>query len=176
MNRGMYNGLRILAVLISLAWIAWAGWQQFAALPEEAVQHHGSDVVKDRMKDCEGSFKQRYECKEAIVIQSGRDTFNNMMMRLAIVFGPPALLGILFAFAVPKPRVTLPEAAKEKTDEWKTRVQPGHRPSVSVRVPPQPPSQTEREEPTFEPPPPPPPAPSSGGSDWKKKAQQHMKE
>ncbi|TAN56768.1 MAG: hypothetical protein EPN26_03355 [Rhodospirillales bacterium] len=183
MNPGMRTTLKILALAVSLVWIVWAGWQQFAALPEDAVQHHGSEVVKDRMKDCEGSFQQRYQCKEAIVIQSGRDTFNNMVLRLAIVFGPPFLLGILLITALPKARLVLADDVREKGDAWKSRVQPGLHQHTSVRVPAQPPrpapaqsaSPERMPEPESVPAPAPTPAPApAGGSDWKKKAQQHM--
>jgi hypothetical protein len=77
---------------IGLIWVVWAGWDQFANIPASEIENHASPIVQERMRDCSGTFKQRYECKETIVIRSGRDTFVNMLARIAIVTVPPALL------------------------------------------------------------------------------------
>ncbi len=77
---------------VSLIWMAWAGWDQFGNISDSDLEHHGSPAVQERMKDCTGTFKQRYECKENIVIKSGRDTFSAMLGRLSIVVVPPILL------------------------------------------------------------------------------------
>jgi hypothetical protein len=81
-----------LVTVVSLIWIAWAGWDQFGNISDSDLEHHGSTAVQERMKDCSGTFKQRYECKENIVIQSGRNTFSAMLGRLSIVVVPPILL------------------------------------------------------------------------------------
>lgn len=81
---------------ISLIWMTWATWDQFGNLSDSDVETHSSSAVQERMKDCSGTFKQRYECKENIVIKSGRDTFSNMLGRIAIITTPP----ILMAFAL----------------------------------------------------------------------------
>ncbi len=81
---------------ISLVWMAWAVWDQFANIPEGEIEHHSSASVQDRMRDCSGTFKQRYECKDAIVIASGRSTFFNLAERIAIVTVPPMLLAAAF--------------------------------------------------------------------------------
>jgi hypothetical protein len=78
--------------IVSLAWMGWAAWDQFGHLSEADVENHSSTAVQERMRDCAGTFKQRYECKENIVIQSGRDTFAAMAGRIAIVILPPILL------------------------------------------------------------------------------------
>jgi hypothetical protein len=44
------------------------------------------------MQDCSGTFRQRYECKNQIIIQSDRGTFLAMLGRIAIVVVPPLLL------------------------------------------------------------------------------------
>ncbi len=77
---------------VSLLWVAWAGWDQFGNLSEDDIENHSSSAVQERMRDCSGTFKQRYECKENIVIQSGRSTFNAMLGRMSIVVVPPILL------------------------------------------------------------------------------------
>jgi hypothetical protein len=77
---------------VSLAWMAWMGWAQFADLPEGTVENHSSSTVQERLRDCSGTFKQRYECKNNIVIQTDRSSFFNMLGRIAIVVVPPMLL------------------------------------------------------------------------------------
>lgn len=77
---------------VSLIWMAWAGWDQFGNLSGDDIENHSSTAVQERMRDCAGTFKQRYECKENIVIQSGRSTFSALTGRMAIVVVPPILL------------------------------------------------------------------------------------
>lgn len=79
---------------VSLVWMAWAGWDQFGNLSPDDIENHSSPAVQERMRDCSGTFKQRYECKENIVIESGRSTFNDMLGRMAIVVVPPILLAV----------------------------------------------------------------------------------
>lgn len=81
-----------MVAMVSLAWMAWAGWDQFANLPEGTVENHSSAAVQERLRDCSGTFKQRYECKNAIVINTDRNSFFNMLGRIAIVVVPPMLL------------------------------------------------------------------------------------
>ncbi len=81
-----------MVTVVSLAWMAWAGWDQFGNISENDVENHSSSAVQERMRDCSGTFKQRYECKENIVIQSGRSTFSALLGRLAIVVVPPIIL------------------------------------------------------------------------------------
>jgi hypothetical protein len=79
---------------LGLVWIAWAGWDQFADIPDDDMETHSSASVQERLRDCAGTFKQRYDCKEAIVIQVHRETFNNLIGRTAIVVVPPLLAAI----------------------------------------------------------------------------------
>lgn len=123
MDRGARRAAKLIVTLLCLAWIGVTGWSQFAALPESEVLNHNSTAVKEKMRECEGSFSQRYDCKSAIVIESGRDTFANMVLRLSIVAVPPSLLAILLALALrripfPKP---VRQQAKEDPDAWKRR-------------------------------------------------------
>lgn len=73
-------------------WMAWAVWDQFLSIPTGEVENHSSLSVKERMSDCSGTFQQRYDCKNNIVIETDRMTFLNMIGRIAIVVLPPFLL------------------------------------------------------------------------------------
>ena len=78
--------------VVCLVWMAAATWSQFADLPEGTVENHSSEATKERMRDCSGTFKQRYECKNAIVIETDRNSFFNVLGRIAIIALPPLLL------------------------------------------------------------------------------------
>lgn len=82
----------IMVTTVSLVWMAWAGWNQLVDLPEGTVENHSSDVVKERLRDCSGTFKQRYECKNQVVIDTDRSSFFNMLGRISIVVVPPMIL------------------------------------------------------------------------------------
>lgn len=82
--------------VISLIWMGWAGWNQFGNISESDVENHSSSSVQERLKDCSGTFKQRYECKESIVIKSTNSTFYAMFGRLSIVVVPPILLAAAY--------------------------------------------------------------------------------
>jgi len=73
-------------------WMAWALWSQFLSIPTGEVENHSSLSVKERMSDCAGTFQQRYDCKNNIVIETDRTTFLNMVGRIIIVVLPPLLL------------------------------------------------------------------------------------
>ena len=82
----------IMVTTVSLAWMAWAGWNQLVELPEGTVENHSSDTVKERLRDCSGTFKQRYECKNQVVIDTDRSSFFHMLGRIGIVVVPPMIL------------------------------------------------------------------------------------
>lgn len=123
MSKGVRSFVKGIVVLLCLGWMAWAGWNEFAALPESDVQTHLSPAVKEKLRECEGSFKKRYECKEAIVIKTHRDTFYFMALRIGFVVVPPILLGIAFAVLFPKRLIIQHRVVDEDPDAWKRRAQ-----------------------------------------------------
>jgi hypothetical protein len=91
-GRGVSKVRRWAAGAACLLWIGWAVWDQFLTLPPDEVANHSSGLVQDRMLDCSGTFRQRYECKNAIIIENDRSNFFAMAGRIAIVVVPPLLL------------------------------------------------------------------------------------
>lgn len=122
MTKAQRKQAKLLLTLACLLWVAGSGWMLFADLPDDAVLHHASPEVKERMRDCTGSFKQRYDCKEAIVIETGRLTFWSMTGRLALVTVPAILAGLLGRAVLRRIPDDKPPPPPEDTD-WKRRAQ-----------------------------------------------------
>jgi hypothetical protein len=123
MDAATRRNIKVALTVVCLAWVGWASWDQFSDLSDDDVQNHGSAAVQERMaRECEGSFKQRYDCKERIVIRSGQQTFMNMLGRFAVISVPPALAWLAFSFLFPKSKVR-ERHVFEDPDAWKHRAE-----------------------------------------------------
>lgn len=80
--------------VLGLSWLIVAGLVEFVHIPEDEILTINSPMVQQRLRDeCSGTFEQRYDCKEAIIVEIGRQTFLHMTIRTAIVLiGPVAAL------------------------------------------------------------------------------------
>lgn len=106
----------------SFLWIALAGWLAWSTLPQGAVEHHGSSSVKDRMAtECTGSYRDRYECKEAIIIESGRDSFFSLGGRFLLVILPPLIATGWASSYLARNPVQLPEQHGHGSTDWKIK-------------------------------------------------------
>ena len=82
-------------MIISLVWLTIGTWVLFINIPADEIQTMHSQGVKDRMRDeCTGSFHDRYQCKEDIVLEVTQDTFANMALRTMMLVSLPLLLTI----------------------------------------------------------------------------------
>jgi hypothetical protein len=107
-----------------LLWMALVGWLLFALLPPGAIEHHGSTTVKDRMAtQCQGSFRDRYECKEAIIVETGRDTFWTLASRFLAVVVPPMLLSAWLSSYLRRNPVRVVIHHGHEGNDWKSRAQ-----------------------------------------------------
>jgi len=78
-----------------LLWIVLVGWLMWATLPSATLENHDSTNLRDRMaSECSGSYKDRYRCKEDLIIESGQEAFWVLSLRFLLVIVPP-LIGSL---------------------------------------------------------------------------------
>lgn len=122
MTRAQRTRLKWAVTVSSLLWMVLIGWLMVTTLPQSAVENHGSSAVKDRMSDCAGSFRDRYDCKEQIIIESGRDTFAIVFGRFLLVFLPPLLItGWMSSYLRKHPAQV--ETQHHDFGDWKARAQ-----------------------------------------------------
>lgn len=77
------------------AWIGGVGWTMLVAtMPTDKLENHHSRLVHQRMAKCEGSFNQRFQCKEDILIAGDRTGFLLAMERVAFTLGLPLTVWI----------------------------------------------------------------------------------
>ncbi|MDA8230185.1 MAG: hypothetical protein M0006_02480 [Magnetospirillum sp.] len=105
MDRGKRARTRWMLIAAGLLWMAGSGWIAFSVMPDDAVLTMNSPTVKDEMRDrCFGSFGERYDCKEAIVLKAGRTTFANVLLGLGLMLaGPVAAILAFRRFCPPDP-------------------------------------------------------------------------
>ena len=107
----------------SLSWMAVAGYLLFVPFGTE-VAHHNSPEVKDRMaSECLGSFKDRYDCKEAIIVRSGQETFIAMAWRFLLVIVPPLGASFWVPSYLRRHPLQSAEAHHDGGGDWKSRAQ-----------------------------------------------------
>ncbi|MBF0323836.1 MAG: hypothetical protein HQL42_02085 [Alphaproteobacteria bacterium] len=123
MTKSKRNFLVWSVTVSCIAWMAVVGWLLFVMMPA-SVEHHSSAAVKDRMAtQCQGSFKDRYECKEAIIVESGRDTFWTMAGRFLAVVVPPMLLSAWLSSYLKRNPIRLHARHIDEGGDWKSRAQ-----------------------------------------------------
>lgn len=93
---------------VVLNWVAtavcalWMGVTVYSQFFDVDPNQYGfrSPEIEQKMKNCAGSFEQRYKCKEALIIEKGHDSFLIWISKMALVFGPPAILLALVRVAI----------------------------------------------------------------------------
>lgn len=107
----------------SLLWMVLGGFFLFVMFGVEPV-NHSSPEVKDRMAaECFGSFKDRFDCKEAIIVQSGRDTFWAMSWRFLLVIVPPTLSSFWLSSHLRRHPIQQEHHHVDNGEDWKSRAQ-----------------------------------------------------
>lgn len=126
MTRAERNRLKTMVTVGGILWMALVGWLMWATLPQGAVETHGSDQMKDRMSLCSGSFRDRYDCKEQIIIESGRDAFYALSLRFLLVIVPPMAATFWLSSYLARHPVSMldePQRSSSSGTDWKARAQ-----------------------------------------------------
>lgn len=123
MTKGQRTGLVWGVRIGSVAWMAVAGFLLFVTFGIDAA-HHSSNEVKDRMAaECMGTFKDRYDCKEAIIVKSGQETFMAMAWRFLVVIVPPIGVNFWLPSYLRRNPLQSAEPRHEAAADWKSRAQ-----------------------------------------------------
>ncbi|MDR3438150.1 hypothetical protein [Telmatospirillum sp.] len=83
--------LRWFAMLACAIWMGATFYLEFLDVDPDQFGFRSSDV-ESQMKSCGGSFQQRYDCKEAIIIAKGYDSFLIWTEKVCLILVPPVLV------------------------------------------------------------------------------------
>lgn len=87
--------LKWIASVASVIWIGATLYQEFLDIDPTEFGFRSAEV-EARMKACGGSFQQRYECKEEIIIAKGHESFLVWVEKATFILAPPVILALLF--------------------------------------------------------------------------------
>lgn len=87
-----------IAMTASTVWVCAMIYQMFLTIDPDDYGFLAPDV-QQQMDNCGGTFQQRYDCKEAIIIAKGHRSFMIWMGKVALILGPPMALAAAASFA-----------------------------------------------------------------------------
>lgn len=85
-----------LVAFACVAWLVGSGWTFFHTIPPEIIDNHTAKTMQDRMRTCEGSFSQRFECKQNLLLTGERWGFAVAIDRLILMCAPPIAAWIVW--------------------------------------------------------------------------------
>lgn len=86
------------AMAACVLWMGAAVYFQFFSVDPDQYGFRSPEVER-QIQNCGGSFEQRYKCKDTLIIQKERGSFMIWVLKMVLVFGPPAALLALVRFA-----------------------------------------------------------------------------
>ncbi len=89
--------LRALALVFGLAWAGLFGYAEF--ILDDITSGTQNPEVIARMERCIGTFQQRYDCRQKILLEDNRKSASELIASVLLVFGPPVALGFLVGWA-----------------------------------------------------------------------------
>ena len=104
--------LNWVATAVCALWMGVTVYSQFFDVDPNQYSFR-SPEIEQKMKNCAGSYEQRYKCKEALIIEKGHDSFLIWISKMALVFGPPSILWALI-------RVAMRQREGQETDSFDT--------------------------------------------------------
>jgi hypothetical protein len=91
-----------LVALFSLGWLGTVGWSQLVEPASQLVANHTSQTVQQQMRKCEGTFHQRYDCKQAILLAGERWGMERVLDRMLLTLAPPISLWLVWSAMRPR--------------------------------------------------------------------------
>jgi hypothetical protein len=88
--RRRFNPANWAVALTCLAWMGGVGWFELGAVPIDRLESHRARAVQEKIHRCEGTFNQRYNCTQNILLTGERNDFVLMLERGLMTFAPPA--------------------------------------------------------------------------------------
>jgi hypothetical protein len=84
----------------AVIWCVIVGWDQFNDLGTFALgqEDFREQAIQKQLKDCKGTFQERYDCKSAILRAHGRDSFFFWAKKYSLTFGPALFFYVAFTF------------------------------------------------------------------------------
>lgn len=84
----------------AVLWCVVVGWDQFNDLGTFAFgqEDFREQAIQRQLKDCKGTFQERYDCKSAILRAHGRDSFYFWAKKYSLTFGPALFIYVAFGF------------------------------------------------------------------------------
>ncbi len=86
--------------MAAVLWCLVVGWDQFNDLGTFAFgqEDFREQAIQRQLKDCKGTFQERYDCKSAILRAHGRDSFYFWAKKYSLTFGPALFFYVAFTF------------------------------------------------------------------------------
>ena len=91
--------IRWTLISVTLVWVILAGLDQFLELGTiefNVGMQQQNEVLQQRLRNCRGTFKERYECKSQILVGSGQQSFYFWITKFGVTFGPALLIYITY--------------------------------------------------------------------------------
>lgn len=73
------------------AWIGVVGTTLMGEMNADRLGNHRSPVVVERMKECDGTFSQRFNCTDDILLRSERGGATEVLLRLVATLMLPGV-------------------------------------------------------------------------------------
>lgn len=94
--------VRWASTAVAILWMLIVGWDQFNDLGIFSLEPSEEDVreqlLQKQLKECKGTFQERYDCKSALLRAAGRDSFNFWARKYTLTFGPALFVYVGFHF------------------------------------------------------------------------------
>jgi hypothetical protein len=84
----------------AVLWCVIVGWDQFNDLGTFGFgqEDFREEAIQKQLKECKGTFHERYDCKSAILRAHGRDSFYFWAKKYSLTFGPALFFYVAFTF------------------------------------------------------------------------------